>query len=125
MFISIIVINELDDVTICEGGKAAFSCELNTANTNISSGDVHWYRLTKNANTPEMINSNGADIMFTTSHKQNVLTTTLTITHIRMLHTGYYWVKSPSDYACNVSVTVGRSTYIYRALTCKMYVILK
>ena len=34
MFISIIAVDESDDVTICEEGGTVFSCELNTANTN-------------------------------------------------------------------------------------------
>ena len=110
--ISIVAVDERDDITICEGGTVVFDCVLNTANTNISSDDVHWYRFIKNIGITEMINPNGTDIMFTTNHSGKVLTTTLTITNAVRSHTGYYWVQSPSDDTCNVSLTVGRSMWI-------------
>ena len=109
MYISIIAVDEPDDVTICEGGGTVYSCELNTANTNISSDDLQWYRLIKNTGTTEMINPNGININFTTNHSENTLTTTLTITNAERSYTGYYWVKSPLEDICNVSVTVGTS----------------
>ena len=109
MYISIIAVDEPDDVTICEGGGIVFSCELNTTNTNISSDAVHWYRFIKNTGTTEMINLNGTNINFTTKHSENALISTLTITNAERSYTGYYWVKSPLEDICNVSVTVGTS----------------
>ena len=110
MCIFIIAANGIDYLTICEGGEVAFSCELNTANTNISSDDIQWYRFIKNTGTTEMISPNGTRINFTTTkHSRNISTTNLTITNAIKSYTGYYWVKSPSDDTCNVSLTVGTS----------------
>ena len=122
MFISIVAVDEPNDVIVCEGRAAAFICELNTANTNISSNDVQWYRFIKNAGPTEMIKPNGTNINFTTNHSGNNLTTTLTITNAAKSHTGYYWVGPPLDDACNVSVIVRTSTYVNRVLAYTMYV---
>ena len=122
MFISIIAFDEPDDVTICEGGGAVFSCVLNTTNTNISSDDVQWYRFIKNTGTTEMINPNGTSIAFVTNHSGNVLTTILTITNAMKSYTGYYWVRLLSNFSCNMSVTVGTSTYANRVLPYTMYI---
>ena len=89
-----------------------YSCELNTANTYVSSDDVHWYRFIENTGTTEMINPNGINIAFTTNHSRNVLTTTITITNVVTSYTGYYWVKSPLNDTCNVSITVRTSMLI-------------
>ena len=103
--------NEPDDVPVCEGGGAMFSCELNTANTNISSDDVQWYRVIKNTGTTEIIDPNGMSINFTTNNRSgNLLTTNLTITNAVTSYTGYYWVKLSSNSFCNTSVTVRTST---------------
>ena len=116
MFMSITAVDKPDDITICEGGGAMFNCVLNTANTNISSDVVQWYRFIKNTGTTEMINPNGTSIAFVTNHSGNVLTTNLTITNAVKSYTGYYWVKLPSHVFCNTSVTVGTSTYVNRIL---------
>ena len=121
VFMSIIVI-EPDDVTVCEGGGVVYSCVLNTANTNISSDDVQWYRFIKNTGTTEMINQNGTSITFATNHSGNVLTTNLTITNAVTSYAGYYWVKLPSNFSCNTSVTVGTSTYVNRVLPYPKYI---
>ena len=112
MIISIITFNEPADVTVCEGGGAVYSCELNTANTNISSDDVQWYRFIRSTGITEMINPNGTNINFITKHSENALTTALTITNAERSYSGYYWVKSPLNDICNVSVTVGTSMWI-------------
>ena len=107
MFISIIVVDEPDGIFLCKGGGAVFSCELNA--TNISSNDIHWYRFIKNTGTTERINPNGRNINFATNHSENALTSTLIITNAERSYTGYYWVRSPINDTCNVSVTVGTS----------------
>ena len=111
MIISIIAVDEPDDdVTICEGGGGGvYTCEVNTANTNISSDDVQWYRFIKNTGTTEMINPEGTNINFTTKHSENALVSTLTITNAESSYTGYYWLNPPLNDTCNVSVTVGKS----------------
>ena len=114
MIISIIAVDEPDDddvtIILCEGGGVVFDCVLNTANTNnISSDDVQWYRFIKNTGNTEMINPEGTNINFTTKHIENALVSTLTITNAERSYAGYYWVKSPLNDTCNVSVTIGTS----------------
>ena len=104
-----IVISEPEDVTICEGKEAVFSCVLNR-NSNISIEDIQWYRLIQDTSTTEMINPDGGNIAIYT-HTGNTLTSSLTITNARKSYTGYYWIRLPSDDVCNVSLTVGTSTY--------------
>ena len=101
-------IYEPDDVITCKGGGVEFSCELNTINANISNNDVQWYRSIKDTGAVEKITMNSS-ITVITNTSGNVLTTTLTIFDAERSYTGYYWVESPSDDICNVSVTVGTS----------------
>ena len=102
-----IVISEPNDVTVCEGKEAVFTCVLNTTNNNINSDDVQWYRLVKDTGITEMIDEYGQNILYVTN-----LTSTLTILTARQSYTGYFWVKTPSDTVCNASLTVLTSMLI-------------
>ena len=109
LYVSITGINESDDVIVCEGGGAKFSCKFNSNNTNISNNDVQWHRSIKDTGTIEKITMNSS-ITVITNTSGNILTTTLTITNADTSFTGYYWAKSQSNDVCNVSVTVGKRT---------------
>ena len=104
-----IVIKEPNDIVVCEGKEAVFTCVLNTTNNSINSNDVQWYRLVKDTGITEMVDQQDSNIHFTTSTINNTLTGQLTITSTRKSHTGYYWVVTPSFYACNVSLIVTTS----------------
>ena len=54
--ISTIVISQPDDVTICEGQRAVFTCVLNS---NIRSDDVQWYRFIKDTSTTITVEDRG------------------------------------------------------------------
>ena len=110
--ISTIVISQSDDVTVCEGKGAVFSCVLNTTGADINNTDVQWYRLVMDTSTTEIIYQRSSSIRFTVSTINNTLTSNLTITNARKSYTGYYWVRLPSDDVCNVSLTVGTSTFM-------------
>ena len=100
------VIAEPNDVTVCEGKEAVFTCVLDTTNNNINSDDVQWYRLVKDTGMTEMVDQQGSNIHFTTSTINNTVNSSFTITSARESHTGYYWVKTPSSDVCNASLTV-------------------
>ena len=104
--ITLIFITGPDEVIACKGGRVEYICEF--FNTNISNNDVQWYRSIKDTGIVEKILMNSS-ISFITNTSENVLTTTLTINNTERSHTGYYWVESPSDDVCNVSVTIGIS----------------
>ena len=100
------IVSEPDDVTVCEGRSATFTCVLDSS---ISSDDVQWYRLIMDTSTTVMVDPQGSNIQFTTSTINNKLTSSLTITNTTKSYTGYYWVRLPSDDVCNVSLIVTTS----------------
>ena len=103
MCISTIVISQPDDVTICEGKGAVFTCALNSS---IRSDDVQWYRFIKDSSTTEMIDPNGENINFLTRTNGSTINSSLTITNATKSYTGYFWVGTPSLNVCNASLTV-------------------
>ena len=108
------MISEPDDVTICEGEAAVFTCVLNS---NIRSDDVQWYRFIKDTNTTVKVDPNGENINFLTHTNESTTSSSLTITNAIKSYTGYFWVGTPSLNVCNASLTVGTSTYVYHMCT--------
>ena len=106
MFLVTTVISEPEDVTICEGRRAVFTCVLNTSITN---NDVQWYRFIKSNSTTVMVDQHGESINFITNTTGNTINSTLTITNTTTSYNGYFWVGTPSSGVCNVSLTVGTS----------------
>ena len=100
------MISQPDDVTICEGEGAVFTCILNK---NIRSDDVQWYRFIKDTSTTVMVDPNGENINFLTHTNGSVINSSLTITNAIKSYTGYFWVGTSSHTACNASLTVGIS----------------
>ena len=99
------MISQPDDVTICEGQRAVFTCVLNS---NIRSDDVQWYRFIKDTSTTVMVDPNGENINFLTHTNGS---SSLTITNAIKSYTGYLWVGIPSLNVCNASLTVGTRMY--------------
>ena len=105
LVIPITVISEPDDdVTICEGGGAVFTCVLNS---NIGN-DVQWYRYRKDTGTTEIVDESSTIL----THTENTINSSLTLTNAIKSYTGYYWVGTSSANVCNVSLTVLTSTYV-------------
>ena len=102
------VISEPDDVTICEGEGAVFTCVLNS---NIRSDDVQWYRFMKDTSTTVMVDPNGENINFLTHTNGS---SSLNITNAIKSYTGYFWVGTPSLNVCNASLIVTTSMYVNR-----------
>ena len=103
------VINQSDDVTICKGEGAVFTCVLNSK---IRSDDIQWYRFIKDTSTTEMVDLKGENINFT-STIGSTTSSSLTITNAKKSYTGYFWVGTPSLNVCNASLTVGTRMYIH------------
>ena len=103
------MISQPDDVTVCEGRGAVFTCVLNS---NIRSDDIQWYRFIKDTSTTEMIDPNGENINFLTHTIGSTTNSSLTITNARKSYTGYFWVRTRSHNVCNASLTVLTSTYV-------------
>ena len=103
------MISEPDDVTICEGEGAMFTCVLNS---NIRSDDVQWYRFIKDTSATVMVEPNGRNINIM-NHTNGSTNSSLTVTNAIKSYTGYFWVRTPSLNVCNATLTVLRSTYVY------------
>ena len=113
------VVSEPDDVTICEGEGAVFTCVLNS---NIRSDDVQWYRFIKDTSTTVMVDPNGANINFLTYTNGSTTNSSLTITNAIKSYTGYFWVGTPSLNVCNASLTItGTRTYVNKVFSCIIY----
>ena len=108
--ISTTVISQPDDVTICEGEGAVFTCVLNS---NIRSDDVQWYRFIKDTSTTETVDPNGENINFLNRTIGGTINSSLTITNAIKSYAGYFWVGTSSLNVCNASLTVGTSMYVY------------
>ena len=104
------VISQPDDVSICEGRGAVFTCVLNS---NIRSDDVQWYRFIKDTSTTEIVDPNGENINFLTRTIGSTTSSSLTITNAIKSYTGYFWVGTSSLSVCNASLTVITSMYVY------------
>ena len=104
------VISEPDDVSVCEGREAVFTCVLNST---IRSDDVQWYRFKKNTSTTVMVDPDGDNINFITDTNGNTTSSSLTITNVIKSYTGYFWAETSSLNVCNASLTVLTSTYVH------------
>ena len=114
------VISEPDDVTVCEGREAVFTCVLNS---NIRSDDVQWFRFIKDTSTTEMVDPVGTNINFLTCTDRSTRNSSLTITNARKSYAGYFWAGTPSLNFCNASLTVLTSMYVRMHIrTLYMYV---
>ena len=116
MHISATVIQEPDDITLCEADQTHFTCEVNATNSNINHTDMQWYRFIYSTSTTErIVNSiENPDILSGTYMSDNnySIASVLHITNARQSYSGYYWVGIPSFNVCNVSLTVVASMLI-------------
>ena len=103
------MISEPDDVTICEGEGAVFTCVLNS---NIRSDDVQWYRFIKDTNTTVMVDPNGENITFNRTI-EGTINSSLTIANPSRSYTGDYWIRTSSHTVCRASLNVLRSMYVH------------
>ena len=99
------MISEPDDVTICEGERAVFTCVLNS---NIRSDDVQWYRFIKDTSTTVMVDPNGENINF---FNRGTINSLLTITNSSRSYAGNYWVRTSSRTVCRATLIVHTSAY--------------
>ena len=103
MFVFTKVISEPDNVIVCEGREAVFTCVLSSS---IRSDDVQWYRFIKDNSTTEVVDPGGDNINFTAYTIGNATSTLLTIAKAEKSYTGYFWVGTLSLIICNASLVV-------------------
>ena len=96
------VISQPDDVTVCKGREAVFTCVLNLTNSNTRYTDLEWYKFTSTSNT-ELLNPYEERINFLVRTAGNTISSSLNITNA---NTGYFWIGTPSFNVCNASLTV-------------------
>ena len=114
------MISKPDDVTICEGEGAVFTCVLNS---NVGD-DVQWYRYIMDTRTTEIVDPSGVNT-FILTQTRNAINSSLTITNARKSYTGRYWVGTPSvSSGCFAFLTVATSTYVASYIYIAVYKIL-
>ena len=108
---STIVISEPDNVTVCEGGEATFTCVLDSS---LRSNGMQWYRFIKDTSTTEMVPFGGDNInlFYTIAIGSTTSSLLITITNVIKSDTGYFWVETPSRNVCNASLIVLTSMYV-------------
>ena len=110
--ISTAVITQPDDINICEGKGAVFTCVLVCNATNY---DVQWYRFIKSNSTTVMVDRHGESINFINITTGNTIKTSLNITNAKTSYNGYFKLEPSPFNVCNASLSVGTSTYLNRA----------
>ena len=108
----IIVIIQPDDVTICSGREAVFTCVLNLTDGNTRYNDLEWYGFKRSTNTIELLDPYEGRINFHIRTTGHTISNSLNITNAIKSYTGYFWVGTPSLNVCNASLTVLTSTYV-------------
>ena len=103
------VISQPDDVTVCKGREAVFTCVLNLTNSNTRYTDLEWYKFTSKSNT-KLLDPYKKRINFLIRTTGNTISSSLNIANVVSSFTGYFWIGTPSFNVCNVSLTVGTST---------------
>ena len=87
------MITQPDNTTVCEGGTAVFTCEMDILNVNVSLVDVKWWRIrTDQPSINIPVNTHGL-VRFSVNNSisQDTLTSALMITNVRSTDIGSYW----------------------------------
>ena len=103
------MISQPDDVTICKGEEAVFTCVLNLTNIHTRYTDLEWYKFT-NAINIEVLDPYEERINFLIRTTGNTISISLNINNAVTPYTGYYWIETSSFSAYNVSLTVLEGT---------------
>ena len=129
------VITQPDNITVCEGGTAVFTCEMDILNVDVSLVEVKWLRTREDQNLNITVNTQGLRrLNVNNSISQGTLTSAFVITDVRSSDIGPYWcilmVTDESTMASNmVFLNFPNGTYIakyicmYVVYACIMYII--
>ena len=92
MYITVTVVDQPDNVTVCVGGTAFFTCVVDITNVIISKGDVRWWRKRTDVSSGILlISENNVRYKVTNSINDQRLNSTLMITHVISTLSGPYW----------------------------------
>ena len=94
IIITVTVITQPDNTTVCEGGTAVFTCEMDILNVNVSPVDVKWRRRRIYQAVNVTVNTQGLPrLNVNNSISQGTLTiaSVLMITDVRSTDIGPYW----------------------------------
>ena len=131
VIITVTVITQPDNATVCEGGTAVFTCTINITNATIDTMDAKWWRIRTD------LNNDSVDVPVSThalprlninnSISQNTLTSTLMITDVRSTDIGPYWcvlmITNELTMASNMAFLniVPNGMYGYKCMLCTYY----
>ena len=104
----LLVITPPNDVTICEGQDAVFTCVLHKS---ISETDVMWYyRSMKNISVTEIVEEGRRNVSFTMNN--DAVNSSLFINNATKSYTGFYWTEISTFNVCNASLAVLTSMWL-------------
>ena len=93
--ITVIVITQPYNTTVCEGGTAVFTCVMDIRNFGINTVDIRWWRIRKDLynydSLPLLITQNIRRFIVTSVISEYRIKSVLTITDIMLAHIGPYW----------------------------------
>ena len=133
VIITVTVITQPDNTTVCEGGTAVFTCTMNITNATINTMDAKWWRIRTD------LNNDSVDVPVSThalprlninnSISQNTLTSVLMITNVKSSHIGPYWcvlmITNELTMASNMAflnIVPNGSTLVCMLHACIMYI---
>ena len=94
------MITQPENITVCEGGIAVFTCVVDFRNISmVDIENINWWRTRLDHNSPTDViispHTLGIDIMKNISG--NRLTSVLMITGVKLSHVGPYWLGFTED----------------------------
>ena len=89
--VNVTVITQPDNITVCEGGTAVFTCVMDILNANISTEDIRWWRMRINHNSLTKITETVTRYTISNDINEHRVTSVLMITNVRLADMGPYW----------------------------------
>ena len=92
--ITVTVITQPDNTTVCGGGTAVFTCVIDILNVNISIEDIRWWRKREDNNATIQLRLPSIIKRYNITNiiSEHRLTSVLMITDVRLADLGLYWL---------------------------------
>ena len=86
------MITQPDNATTCLEGTVVFTCVIYIQNVSISMENIRWWRKREDNSETAMVSSNFRRYNITNNDSELQLTSVLTITNVRVVDLGPYWL---------------------------------
>ena len=89
--VNVTVITQPDNITVCEGGTAVFTCVMDILNVSINTEDINWWRIRIDHKGLTEITETVTRYTISNDINGHELTSALMITNVRLGDMGPYW----------------------------------